>query len=66
MPPYGFRHTFVSMAKALPGGHLKQLVGHSKNMDTYGVYSHDFGDDREVTANMMQQVFDGILERGDE
>jgi hypothetical protein len=31
-------------------------------MDTYGVYSHDFADDRAVTATMMQEVFDGILE----
>jgi integrase len=64
MPPYGFRHTFVSMAKALPEGYLKQLVGHSKNMDTYGVYSHDFGDDKANTAAMMQNIFDGVLGRG--
>lgn len=39
--PYELRHTFVSIAKQLPEGLLKPLVGHSKDMDTYGVYSHE-------------------------
>jgi integrase len=61
MPPYGFRHTFVSMVKTLPEGYLKQMVGHAEDMDTYGIYSHDFADDREKAANMVQDIFDNVL-----
>ena len=59
--PYELRHTFVSIVKALPEGHLKQLVGHSKDMDTYGVYSHNFGNDRAAAAVMVQDIFDKII-----
>lgn len=59
--PYELRHTFVSIVKSLPEGHLKQLVGHSKDMDTYGVYSHDFGNDRAATAMMVQGIFDKVI-----
>jgi len=37
---YELRHTFVSIVKNLPEGSVKQLVGHSKNMDTFGIYGH--------------------------
>lgn len=59
--PYELRHTFVSIVKALPEGHLKQLVGHSKDMDTYGVYSHEFGNDRAAAAAMVQDIFNKII-----
>ncbi len=42
--PYELRHIFVSAVKSIPEGYLKQVVGHNKDMDTYGTYSH------EVTA----------------
>lgn len=58
---YEIRHTFVSIAKALPEGYLKQLVGHSKSMDTYGVYSHAVKDDRAKTADMIHDIFTEIL-----
>lgn len=36
------RHTFVSMeAGELTDGQLKMLVGHSRNMNTFGVYRHE-------------------------
>ena len=39
--PYALRHTFVSyMAQTLPEQALRDLLGHSVNMDTYGVYKH--------------------------
>ena len=39
---YELRHTFVSMeAGELTDGQLKMLVGHSRNMDTFGVYRHE-------------------------
>lgn len=47
--PYGLRHTFVSIVKTLPEGMVKDLVGHSAQMDTFGVYGHALnGDAREV------------------
>lgn len=43
--PYGLRHTFVSIVKTLPEGMVKDLVGHSEQMDTFGIYSHALSDD---------------------
>ena len=37
---YELRHTFVSVVKTLPAGEVKGLVGHSQDMDTFGVYGH--------------------------
>ena len=59
--PYELRHTFVSVVKTLPEGYIKQLVGHSKDMDTYGVYSHKMQSDLNETAQMVQEIFKSIL-----
>lgn len=38
---YELRHTFVSMVEdAVSPAQLRRMVGHSRNMDTYGWYSH--------------------------
>lgn len=58
---YEMRHTFVSIAKELPEGDLKQLVGHSRSMDTYGQYSHYLEGDNERTAEKLQTVFSGLM-----
>jgi integrase len=58
---YELRHTFVSVAKSLPEGYLKQVVGHSKNMDTYGIYSHEMKNDREIIAAMLEEKFKKII-----
>lgn len=63
--PYELRHTFVSVVKSLPTGLLKPLVGHSENMDTYGVYSHELEGDMQITAALVQGVFDKILKDGE-
>ena len=47
---YEIRHTFVSANKNLPEGMVRSVVGHSKDMDTFGVYGHVFGDDESQTA----------------
>ena len=48
---YELRHTFVSIeAGELKDGQLKMLVGHSKNMDTFGVYRHEIKGQREELA----------------
>ena len=59
--PYELRHTFVSIVKSLPTGFLKQLVGHSKDMDTYGVYSHMVDGESERTAQMISDIFNNVL-----
>lgn len=57
---YEMRHTFVSIAKELPQGDLKQLIGHSKSMDTYKQYSHYLEGDDERTAGNLQAVFERL------
>ena len=59
--PYELRHTFVSMAKNLPEGQVKTLVGHSQNMDTLGTYSHEMHKDMERTADALESVIRDIL-----
>ncbi len=59
--PYEMRHTFVSVIKSLPQGQIKQLVGHSKDMDTFGVYSHEFLGDKERAAENINEIFLSIL-----
>ena len=54
---YEMRHTFVSIAKELPAGELKQLVGHSKSMDTYGQYAHYLEGDNNRTSDNLQGIF---------
>ena len=62
--PYMLRHTFVSLAKNLPEGQVKALVGHSKNMDTLGVYAHEMKDDLQKTADSLESVIQDILASG--
>ena len=52
--PYCLRHTFISfMAQSLPEQALKSLVGHSVNMDTYGVYGHAVNGESQLTAEQV-------------
>ena len=51
--PYCLRHTFISfMSQTLPEQALKDWVGHSVRMDTYGVYWHAVNGEAERTAQM--------------
>ena len=59
--PYELRHTFVSVVKALPQGLLKKIVGHSVDMDTYGIYSHELAGDAQQAADLIQDIFNGLL-----
>lgn len=64
IPPtsvYELRHTFVSVAKTLPAGEVKELVGHSENMDTFGQYGHALTGDAETTAQAVNNVFAQLL-----
>lgn len=57
---YELRHTFVSIAKALPEGEIKPLVGHSRNMDTFGTYGHELSGEDTATARKVTEIFDRL------
>lgn len=55
---YEMRHTFVSVESGLlTDSQLKMLVGHSKNMDTAGVYRHELQGQREDLAVATTAAF---------
>ena len=54
---YELRHTFVSIAQNLPEGQLKALVGHSRSMDTYGVYAHEVQGQTRQISTALDQLF---------
>ncbi len=58
---YEMRHTFISMAACMPEGHLKQLVGHSASMDTYGVYKHAVNGENDLIRSELQNIFSRYL-----
>lgn len=58
---YELRHTFVSMAQDLPDGRLKPLVGHSRSMDTRGIYGHKVDGSAGETADELTTVFKRFL-----
>ena len=61
--PYCLRHTFVSVAKrTLPDGFMKSYVGHSEDMDTFGVYSKEVDGDMESAANLLDQAFNFLVQ----
>ena len=55
------RHTFVSISSGIPEGQLKKIVGHSKSMDTFGVYGHLVDGQLEQTGAKIDGIFDKIL-----
>lgn len=59
--PYELRHTFVSITKGLPVGLIKPLVGHSKDMDTFGVYGHEVEGETDTTAALILEAFNKFL-----
>lgn len=61
---YELRHTFVSVVKTLPAGEIKELVGHSQDMDTLGQYSHALTGDAENTAQEVNAAFLKLLGNG--
>ncbi len=54
---YELRHTFVSITKSLPEAQVKALVGHSKAMDTFGIYGHEVEGENEKIAENVNSVF---------
>lgn len=58
---YEMRHTFVSIAQQLPEGQLKALVGHSRSMDTFGIYGHHVDGQEADAAAQLDEIFAGIV-----
>jgi len=59
--PYELRHTFVSVNTQMPDALKKLVMGHSKNMDTHGVYNHEKADDMNNAATYIDDAFKKIL-----
>lgn len=60
---YSFRHTFVSLMKSstISENLLKDLIGHSSSMDTFGVYGHEVNGDKEIIAEAIDQKISNII-----
>lgn len=57
------RHTFISIVKRdVPMEILKEIVGHSVNMDTTGVYGHEVDGELRDGAALVDQAFSRILD----
>lgn len=59
--PYELRHTSFSIMQTLPEGLVKAAGGHSRNMDTFGVYGHEVQGDKTLTAQLLQERFTNLL-----
>ena len=65
--PYEMRHTFVSISSAkanLSIADLRTTIGHSRNMDTLGTYSHALTDTEERIAMGLNTAFSDVLNIG--
>lgn len=58
---YELRHTFISVNKEMPAGLKKMVVGHSKDMDTEGVYGHEMAGDMAKAADYTEQAFAAVV-----
>lgn len=56
------RHTHISlMQHTVPEAMLKRMVGHTKTMDTLGVYGHEVDGEAARAARLVDGVFDGLI-----
>ena len=61
--PYSLRHTFVSIVSSqthLAEGTIRELVGHSESMDTFGVYKHSVDGELESAADIINLTFERL------
>lgn len=49
------RHTFISMCKKVPTEYLKPYVGHTENMDTFGVYGHEIDGEHLEAVKLINE-----------
>ncbi|MCI8336942.1 MAG: tyrosine-type recombinase/integrase [Peptococcaceae bacterium] len=56
------RHTMISLQKNnMPEQLLKQVVGHSKSMDTFGVYGHEVDGEKEEAAQIINMTIQKLI-----
>lgn len=61
--PYSLRHTFVSIVSSqthLAEGTVRELVGHSQSMDTFGTYKHEVKGELEQAADVINLTFERL------
>ena len=61
--PYSLRHTFISIVSSetrLSEGTIKELVGHSDTMDTFGTYKHKVEGELERAADVINLTFERL------
>ena len=61
--PYSLRHTFVSIVSSqthLAEGTIRELVGHSQSMDTFGTYKHAVAGELEKAADVINLTFERL------
>ena len=57
------RHTHISlMQNTVPENMLKRMVGHTKNMDTFGVYGHEVDGEAQKAAALVDGVFNTLVD----
>ena len=55
---YSLRHTFISTVKnVMPEQMIKDIVGHSVSMDTFGTYGHIIDGDQKKAAEIVDLTF---------
>lgn len=60
---YSLRHTFVSIISSqthLAEGTIREIVGHSKSMDTFGTYKHAVAGEMENAACVINLTFERL------
>lgn len=62
--PYSLRNTAISAYKTIPKPLLDPVIGHSKDMDTFGVYGREMAGDLDIVAEEMEAAFAALLQRG--
>ena len=55
------RHTMISLSKKLPRELVKAVVGHSEDMDTFGVYGHMSSEDFDEAAAALDATMAKVL-----
>lgn len=60
---YEMRHTFISIIQQLPESDIKAIVGHSRSMDTFGVYAHSVDGRKASIAAGIEKLFNEIISK---
>lgn len=59
---YSLRHTFISVTKSvLPESVIKDIVGHSVSMDTFGTYGHIVDGESRKAAEVIDLTFGQVF-----